>query len=158
MLSNVPRQYNRLEPRWQRSRCHPGQAILAPPDLWRQGQIDLAQKDQMFSKITLGLKDKKDDDDEPSKEDIATGFAIYSIVVFCSKESELLQTFLTRLVSDETPGTLLKVITNTLHSGKISLNMKKHLGKFYLALDKKLELNVGKIILAASSSSQISAM
>ena len=123
------------------------------------GQIDLEQNDQIFSKITLGLKDAMDDDDgEPTKEDIATGFAIYSIAVFCSKDSELLQTFLTRLVSDETPGTLLKVITNTLHSSKISLDMKDDLGNFYLALDKRLELNVGKIILASSSSSQLSAV
>ena len=123
------------------------------------GQIDLDQNRQIFSKITLGLTDISDDDGgEPTKEDIATGFAIYSIVVFCSKESELLQTFLTRLVSDETPGTLLKGITNTLQWGKISLDLKKRLGKFYLALYRRLKLSVGKIILAASSSSQLSAM
>ena len=122
------------------------------------GQIDLDQNNEIFSKITLGLKDITDDDGEPTEEDIATGFAIYSIVVFCSKEAELIQTLLTRLVSDETPGTLLKVVTNTLHSWKISLDMKKDLGKFYLALDRRLKLNVGKILLAASSSSQLGAM
>ena len=31
-------------------------------------------------------------------------------------------------------------------------------GKFYLALDKMLDLNVGKIVLAASSSSQLRAI
>ena len=122
------------------------------------GQIDLDKDDQIFSKITLGLKDESDDGGEVTEEDIANGFAIYAVVVFCSKESEQMQAFLSRVVSDETGGTILKAIVNTLHSWKISLDMKRHLGKFYLSLDKRLNLNVGKILLAASTSSQLSAM
>ena len=89
------------------------------------GQIDQSDHDKIFPKITLGLKDVTGDDGDFTEEDIANGFALYSIVVYCSEESEQMQSFLWRLVSEETPGTLLKTVINTLHSWKISANLKK---------------------------------
>ena len=91
-----------------------------------EGQINLSHDDQIFEKITLGLKDTTGHDDgDFSEEDIANGFAIYSIVVYCSEESEQMQSFLSRLISEETPGTLLKTVINILHSWQISANLKK---------------------------------
>ena len=91
-----------------------------------EGQIHLSHGDQIFKKITLGLKDTTGDGvGDFTEEDIANGFAIYSIVVYCSEESEQMQSFLSRLVSEETPGTLLKTIINTLHSWKISASLKQ---------------------------------
>ena len=89
-----------------------------------EGQIDQSDHDKIFPKITLDLKDVIGDG-EPTEEDIVNGFALYSIVVYCSDESEQMQSFLWRLVSEETPGTLLKTVINTLHSWKISANLKK---------------------------------
>ena len=80
------------------------------------------------------------------------------IVVHCPKETMKLGQFLLKLVKEESLPSLILAITNSLQSSQLPLDQRKMLGKIYHVLDSIFEFNVGKILLATSTPSQLIAL
>ena len=88
-----------------------------------------------------------------------TGFLLFSAIIYCPESvSELfeLYQFLSNLVDNETPRTLLQATVTTIKADIIqeSLNMKR-LNDFYLALETTFNLQYGKILLATVSKEEM---
>ena len=88
-------------------------------------------------------------------EDIETGFMMFSAIVYCSEPVALSQ-FLHSLLTDHSPRTIIKATVNTIQSNVIKTQMTKTMmNQFYLALDKVIHFEFGKLILATSSPEQV---
>ena len=92
-----------------------------------------------------------------TKEDAEIGLAIYEIATHCPAESTKIAKFMLKLAKEESLPTFILAITNTLESDQVKLHHKILLGKIYEVLDKLFGLYLGKILLATSSPSQLSA-
>ena len=70
-----------------------------------------------------------------------------------------LSKFLHNLVSTESPRTIIQATVNTIPAGDITdiVNMRRF-SEFYLALDKIFHFQLGRILLATASRSQLQAM
>ena len=91
-------------------------------------------------------------------EDSETGFMLFSAVVYCSEPVALSQ-FLHSLLSTQSPRTIIQATVNTIQSdATIERKTKKLLGDFYHSLDKIFHFQLGKILLALTSSSQLETM
>ena len=93
-----------------------------------------------------------------SKEEKEIGLALHMIVVHCPKETMKLGQFLLKLVKEESLPSLILAITNSLQSSQLPLYHKRMLGKIYHVLDSVFEFNLGKILLATSTPSQLIAL
>ena len=97
-------------------------------------------------------------DNETTDEDIKTGFMLFSVIVYCSEPVALSQ-FLHSILSTQSPRTIIQATVNTIQSDNINERMTKSLlNDFYLSLDKVFHFQLGKILLATSSSSQLASM
>ena len=91
-------------------------------------------------------------------EDVLTGFMIYSAIVYCS-ESVAVAQFLHSLLSTQSPRTIIQATVNTIQSESVQERANKmKLNTFYLALDQKFDFQLGRILLATSSPSELQAM
>ena len=95
---------------------------------------------------------------EASGEDALTGFMMFSTMIFCSESVPLYQ-FLHSLLSTQSPRTIIQATVNTIEAGDIKeRSNRKRISQFYLVLDKIFHFQLGKILLATVSSSDIEAM
>ena len=83
---------------------------------------------------------------------------MFSTMIYCS-ESVALHQFLHSLLSTQSPRTIIQATVNTIEAGDIKdpLN-RKRIAQFYLALDKIFHFQLGKILLATVSPTNIEAM
>ena len=67
--------------------------------------------------------------------------------------------FIHTLLSAQSPRTIIQTTVNTIESDKVTQPVvKTMIGQFYLALDKIFNFQLGKILLAVTSSSQVKNM
>ena len=93
-----------------------------------------------------------------TREDIKIGFSIFAVFVHCS-ESIPLSNFLHRLVSSQSPRTIIQATVNTVKTGDLKDSVdKRGMSQFYEALDQIFNLQLGKILLAVSSPEEIKTM
>ena len=112
---------------------------------------------KVFEDITLGLNITKGMG-SVTEEDIESGFMIFSAFVYCS-ESVALSKFLHSLLSSQSPRTIIQATVNTIESVVLDENKnKERLNKFYLDLDQIFHFQLGKILLATASPSELQAM
>ena len=91
-------------------------------------------------------------------QDIVTGFEMFSAVVYCS-ESVALSQFLLRLLSSQSPRTIIQATVNTIQSDDIKKNSNRNLlNQYYLSMDKIYNFQLGKILLATASHQQLDSM
>ena len=114
----------------------------------------------LFDMIDLNLNKTLDDSSEDliTEEDIETGLKMYYVIIFCNKESLELRRFLEMVVSTQSPRTLLLSIVNTLQSERLSWRNKVFLGEIYQAVEKTFDLQLGKILIAISTPSQLTSV
>ena len=87
-----------------------------------------------------------------TQEDIRMGFSIYSATVFCGNTPKKLYMFFNKLISTETPRTLLLALVNTIRSTSVqAFSDKTQLNKLYEAIDRAFQLSYGNLLLATSS-------
>ena len=111
-----------------------------------------------FDKIDFGLKGTNFNG-PISREDYVMGFKIYSIIVFCNPETLKLGQFLYNLASEENLSTIVKATVNTIELERIEeMNNRKQLFGFYAHLEKALDLQLGRIIIALSSPKELNEM
>ena len=111
-----------------------------------------------FDKIDFGLK-STNFDGPISREDYVMGFKIYSIIVFCNPETLKLGQFLYNLASEENLSTIVKATVNTIELERVEeMKNRKQLFGFYAHLEKALDLQLGRIILALSSPKELNEM
>ena len=111
-----------------------------------------------FDKIDFGLK-STNFDGPISREDYVMGFKIYSIIVFCNSETLKLGQFLYNLASEENLSTIVKATVNTIELERVEeMKNRKQLFGFYTHLEKALDLQLGRIILALSSPKELNEM
>ena len=111
----------------------------------------------VFDQLNLGLTGQS----PPviRKEDITTGFMLTSAMVYCPKPVFTIYDFLRRLVTSETPRTIIQATVNTIQSEIIKEpDNQQRFYKFYTVLDKIFNFQLGKILLAISSLSQLEDM
>ena len=112
----------------------------------------------IFDEINHGLNPDVATSTAITDDDIVTGFMIFSATVYCTETVPLYQ-FLHRLISSQSPRTVIKAIVNTIQSDNIrERKNRKLLNQFFLALDKIFHFQIGKILLATSSLSQLQSM
>ena len=93
-----------------------------------------------------------------SDEDVVTGFMMFSTMIYCS-ESVALSQFLTSLISNQSPRTIIQATFNTIQSGEIKQVVnRKGMNQFYLSLDMIFHFQLGKILLATVSPSELQTM
>ena len=90
-------------------------------------------------------------------EDVLTGFSMFSAIMYCPESTLKLYQFLHGLLSTQSPRTIIQATVNTIQSDEIKEN-RIHLNQFYLALDKVFHFELGKILLATASSSELESM
>ena len=111
-----------------------------------------------FDKIDFGLK-STNFDGSISREDYVMGFKIYSTIVFCNPETLKLGQFLYNLASEENLSTIVKATVNTIELERVEeMKNRKQLFGFYTHLEKALDLQLGRIILALSSPKELNEM
>ena len=92
------------------------------------------------------------------EEDIKTGFMIFSALVYCS-ESVVLSQFLHSLLSTQSPRTIIQATVNTIEFNVLHENRNRmKMNRFYVALDHIFHFQLGKILLATASPSELQAM
>ena len=112
---------------------------------------------KVFEGITLGINITKGMG-SVTEEDIEAGFMMFSAFVYCS-ESVAISQFLHSLLSTQSPRTIIQATVNTIESVGLDENKnKKRLNQLYLDLDKIFHFQLGKILLATASPSEIEAM
>ena len=123
------------------------------------GQISkFSARKKLFGKVTLGLIVDRTDA-AITDIDVTTGFMIYSAMVYCPDSNLKLYQFLHSLLSTKSPRTIIKATVSTIESGNIKDNLKRNtLNQFYIALDKVIRFQYGKILLALASFSELENM
>ena len=120
-------------------------------------RISDSRQSYLFDMIDLSLNKTNDDTSEDviTEDDIEAGLKMYYITMFCNKEALELRRFLEMVVSTQSPRALLLAIVNTLQSENISWRNKVFLGNIYRAVEKMFDLQLGKILIALSTPSQL---
>ena len=91
-------------------------------------------------------------------EDIKHGFEMFTALIDCSESVKLYQ-FLHTLISTQSPRTIIQTTVNTIQNDKIMENSnRKRFNQFYLILEKKFHFQLGKILLAISTKTQLKDM
>ena len=122
------------------------------------GQVKSEFYETLFDKIQLGITLKTTKITRVTEEDVKTGFRIFSTMIYCSEPVALTQ-FLHSLISIQSPRTIIRAIVNTIQSGDIQEDdNRKRMNEFYIILENIFQLQLGKILLATSSSSQLLGM
>ena len=140
--------------------------ILKKAKLIQNGQLDYVtmcsggqiktDHHGLIDGLNIGLNDTTGG--VPIDEDPLTGFMMFSTMIYCS-ESVALSQFLYSLLSTQSPRTIIQATVNTVQSGDIKDPMKRNrMNQFYLALDKIFHFQLGKILLATVSPSDIETM
>ena len=112
---------------------------------------------RVFESITLGLTITKSMG-SVTEEDITTGFMMFSAFVYCSESVPLFQ-FLHSLLSTQNPRTIIQATVNTIESVVFDENENRmRMNQFYMALDQILHFQLGNILLATASPSELQAM
>ena len=120
-----------------------------------EGQIRHDKFGVVFDSISLDLSEVTT---PIIDEDIKAGIMLFSVVVYCSEPVALSQ-FLHSLLSSESPRTIIQATVNTIESDNVKEPQNiERMKQFYLALDKIFHFQLGKILLAISSQSEIAAM
>ena len=129
--------------------------VLQYNSMCSRGQIK-PENYSVFEKMDLGLNSTTVY--EPDDEDIQTGFMMFTTMVYCSKPVAISQ-FLHSLLFNQSARTIIQATVNTLQSDDIkALQNRIRMNQFYLALDKIFHFQLGKILLATASPSELQAM
>ena len=136
----------------------PGEAWEAG-DMCSMGQIKADQRNQVFSKVLAMINTTKTLE-EPSVEDIETGYDLYHAVVFCPSAILFkVHTMVDQLLSVETSRTIIQTFVNLLQSGAIMDEITLTLTRqFYKVLADTLDLQYGNILIATSTTAQMQAV
>ena len=121
------------------------------------GQITENHYQSVFEAISLGLK-KGLDAPNITNDDITTGYLIYSIILYCPETTMKLYQFFNSLLSTQSPRTIIQATVKTIQAENNEESNKMMINKFYLALDKFYNFQLGKILLATSSLTQVKNM
>ena len=105
----------------------------------------------------LGIKTETDVfDSNTTDEDLETGFELFSWLIFCPEELQLLHQFHVELLATKNVQTILQTTVNNMKSGKIKEKSNVEIvKKFFSELDKIVSTDLGKIVLALSSKKDI---
>ena len=122
----------------------------------KHGQMDASSLHTLSMELNINQNELVEN--EPtSSVDIETGLLVYSVMMFCPEDMRL-WLFFQNLISKESPDFLLQATVSTIVSEKLNENIKNLAGEFYLDLQAFFNLELGKILLAVSSLSQIEDM
>ena len=91
-------------------------------------------------------------DSDTTDDDLETGFELFSWLIFCPEEIQLLYQFHAELLATENVQTILQTTVNNMKSGKINEKSNVEIiKKFFSELDNIVSTDLGKIVLALSS-------
>ena len=115
------------------------------------------QTNKLFNKMNTNVK-KFNKVTNIVEEDFMTGFELFLISFHCSESTDIYK-FLHNLISTQSPRTIIQTTVNTIQSDKIKERKNMiTLGQFYLELDKIFQFQLGNILSAILSFSQIETM
>ena len=126
-------------------------------DMCSGGQVKETEYKWIFEATYLGLPNETTEGN-PDKEDIITGFMMFSAIVYCSEPVALSQ-FLHTLLSTESPRTIIQATVSTIEQEDINgFVNSEYMAKFYLALDRVFHFQLGQILVATASPTELQAM
>ena len=121
------------------------------------GQLLKVHYAPVFNQFDLDLKEGSPP--EIIEEYVITGFMLFSAMVYCPAPLFDIYNFLQHLLTYEKPRTVIQATVNTIEDQVIKGSEKrKRIFEFYTASDKAFDLQIGKILLATASSSQLEDM
>ena len=89
-----------------------------------------------------------------SKDDVKTGFMLYSALVYCSQVK--MEKFLDDLITNETPRTIIKTVINTIESGNLkNIVTEAKVSEFYFVLKQMFHLEYESILLGIPSAGHL---
>ena len=120
------------------------------------GQVE---DEKFMEQVFLKLNNlaASDEIENITDEDIVTWFSLYSVLLYCPEEETLkIFQFLHELISSHSPRTIIQATVNTIQSdGILKTYNRNFLGQYYQTLDKIFNFQLGKILLALSSTIEI---
>ena len=106
--------------------------------------------------LSIDIKESYVFDLNTTDEDLETGFELFSWLIFCPDELQLLHQFHIELLATKNVQTILQTTINNMKSGKIKEKSNVEIvKKFFSELDKIVSTDLGKIVLALSSKMDI---
>ena len=126
----------------------------------KQIQILSQLKEHVYSSVFDQIQIGGNSNTEPiiTDEDIKIGFQMFSAIVYCS-EPVALSKFLHNLVALQSPRTIIQATVNTIQSDDIKdMKNRERLNQFVIALDNIFSFQLGLILMATASPSQLKAM
>ena len=124
----------------------------------KRGHLRSENFKTVFSKIIAGLNDDKSKG-TPTSEDTMTGFMMFATIIYCPESVIKLYKFIDSVVDRESQRTVLQATLNTILSGDIENTLyERRIDGFYIALERLLKLDFGKILLATISGRKLRTM
>ena len=119
-------------------------------------QIKPGHRRRIFDKVLSNVSTRREGENV-LHEDIRTGHDLYHAIVFCSP-AMVFYNFVDQLHSVETTRTIIHTMVNLFLSGAITDETSLTLARqFYHVLASTLDLHLGNVLLATSTSAQLQA-
>ena len=121
------------------------------------GQVTQDHHHALFEGVSLGLE-KSSVAAAVTEEDIATGFLLYSTLVYCG-ESLAVHSFLHSLLDNDSPRTIIQAVVNTIQADDFQeRENRQRMNEVFRHLDKMFSFQLGAILLGVSSRPQLDTM
>ena len=102
--------------------------------------------------LSIDIKETDVFDSDTTDDDLETGFELFSWLIFCPEEIQLLYQFHAELLTTKDVQTILQTTVNNMKSGKIKKKSNvETIKRFFSELDNIVSTDLGKIVLALSS-------
>ena len=101
--------------------------------------------------LGVNIKERDVIHPETTDEEFETGFDIFSSLIFCPEELQLLYQFHMELLDNKNTQTILQTTVNNIKSGKMKDESNiEYVKSFFFELDSIISTDLGKVVLALS--------
>ena len=101
--------------------------------------------------LGVNIKERDVIHPETTDEEFVTGFDIFSLLIFCPEELQLLYQFHMELLDNKNTQTILQTTVNNIKSGRMKDETNvEYVKSFFFELDSIISTDLGKVVLALS--------
>ena len=124
----------------------------------KRGHLRSENYKTVFNKIITGLN-ADNSEGTPTAEDTMTGYMMFATVIYCPESVIKLYRFINSVLASESQRTILQTTLNIIWSGEVKNTLyERKIDGFYVALERILKLDYGKILLATVSKTTLKMM
>ena len=124
----------------------------------KRGHLRTENFEAAFTDIVSGMNGD-DTVEAATREDCLTGFMMFSFVIYCPESVINLYQYIDNITSNQSKRTVLQATLNTIWSGDLKNTLyERKIDGYYNAIEKVLDLDYGKILLASIPSAKLEKM